>query len=339
MRAIRAGRRAQLSRATGRALADSRAALDALASATSRGTIRERGASDLICRRLACFVLFVPAIGSAAEDLSELHKQGASFYSEKKYPEAIAALEKAVQTEDPQSAAYAESTLYLGQSYFLLLQPAKAIPWLEKTTPNVEVNYMLGNAYMQTRNVDKAEIAFAHLFGIPPESPGAHLLAAELMLKREYEEDAEAQLHKAMALDPKLPGVHFMLGEIDVFHGSLDEGTAEMGKEIEINPNYSMAWYRLGEIQARQERWPMAIPNLERAIWLNGDFSGPYIVLGKCYLKTANYANAESILRHALTLDPNNYAATYLLGQTLMAEGKKEEGRTMLEKLKGMKHR
>lgn len=286
---------------------------------------------------IICCLCLPPAC--IAEERSELHKQGADLYGQKKYPEAIAALEKAVQTEDPHSAAYVESTLYIGQSYFTLLQPAKAIPWLEKTKPNVEVNYMLGNAYMQTRDVDRAEIAFARLFGVPHESAGAHLLAAELMLKREYEADALVQAKKALALDPKLPGVHFMMGEIAVFQASLDEGIAEMGKEIEINPNFSMAWYRLGEIQARQEKWAMAIPNLERAIWLNSDFSGPYIVLGKCYFKTANYNNAEAILRHALTLDPNNYAATYLLGQTLMAEGKKDEGRAVLEKLKGMEHR
>lgn len=302
------------------------------------GTIRKRGPFPLHPRLAALIFLFFSAV-CIADELSELHKQGADFYGQKKYPEAIAALEKAVQTEDPHSAAFVESTLYIGQSYFSLLQPAKAIPWLEKTAPNVEVSYMLGNAYMQTRDVDKAEIAFAHLFAVPANSAAAHLLAAELMLKREYEEDALAQAQKALALDPKLPGAHFMLGEIAVFHALLDEGIAEMGKEIEINPNYSMAWYRLGEILARQEKWPLAIPNLERAIWLNTDFSGPYIVLGKCYFKTANYANAEGILRHALTLDPNNYAATYLLGQTLMAEGKKEEGRGVLEKLKGMEHR
>jgi tetratricopeptide (TPR) repeat protein len=303
-----------------------------------RGTIRVRGALRLNGRLTALIFLSLPFLWSVA-DISELHKQGADFYGQKKYPEAIAALEKAVQTEDPHSAAYAESTLYLGQSYFSLLQPAKAIPWLEKTAPNVEVNYMLGNAYMHIRQVDKAEIAFARLFAVPANSAAAHLLAAELMLKREYEEDALAQAQKALVLDAKLPGAHFMLGEIAVDRGSLDKGVAEMSKEIEINPNFSMAWYRLGEILARQERWPMAIPNLERAIWLNADFSGPYIVLGKCYFKTANYSNAEGILRHALTLDPSNYAATYLLGQTLMAEDKKEEGRAVLEKLKGMEHR
>lgn len=274
-----------------------------------------------------------------ASDTADLHKQGVAFYGQKQYSQAIAMLEQAVQSEDPHSAEYKESTLYLGQSYFSLQQPAKAIPWLEKTAATVEVNYMLGNAYMQTHAVEQAEIAFARLFGVPASSAGGHLLAAELMLKREYEEDALAQAQKALAIDPKLPGAHFLLGEVAAAHHQLDESVAEMGKEIEINPNFSMAWYRLGEVLSRQERWSSAIPNLERAIWLNANFSGPYIVLGKCYFKIANYPNAEMILRHALTLDPKNYVATYLLGQTLMAQDKKEEGRAVLEKLKGMERR
>ena len=299
-----------------------------------------RPALNLYPLPVFCVLAYVVVpFASCSAELSDLHKQGAAFYEQKKYPEAIAALEKAVQTEDPHSPEYMESTLYIGQSYFSLVQPAKAIPWLEKTVPTVEVNYMLGNAYMQTRDVNRASIAFARLFGVPADSAAGHILAAELMLKREYEDDALVEVNKALTLDPKLPGGHFMLGEIDVYRGRLDEGIAEMGKEIEINPNFSMAWYRLGEVLARQEHWPAAIPNLERAIWLNADFSGPYIVLGKCYFKTANYINAEGILRHALTLDPNNYSATYLLGQTLMARGKKEEGRAVLEKLKGMEHR
>jgi cytochrome c-type biogenesis protein CcmH/NrfG len=59
-------------------------------------------------------------------------------------------------------------------------------------------------------------------------------------------------------------------------------------------------------------------------------------LLGKCYYNTHNYSNAEGILRRALVLDPNNYAANYLLGRTLIAEGQADEGRALLEKLKAL---
>ena len=82
----------------------------------------------------------------------------------------------------------------------------------------------------------------------------------------------------------------------------------------------------------RQENWDVAIANLQRAVWLNKNFSGPYILLGKCYYKKRDFSNAERFLRQALEIDPKNYMATYLLGQTLIADGKTEEGRAVLKR-------
>ena len=265
------------------------------------------------------------------------HQRGVDLYKEQKYREAVAALEQAAAGEDVGSAAYQESALLIGQSYFMLLEAPKAIPWLEKAPEGNERNWMLGYAYLQTGRAEEAEGAFARLFGLEAGSAAGHMLAAQMMLKREYETQALVELKKAAALDAKMPELHFLMGEIAIYRGELEEGVAEMRAELGINPNFSMAWYRLGDAYAREEKWEAAIPNLQRAVWLNPDYSGPYIVLGKCYFHQQNWANAEGILRRALAIDPRNYSATYLLGQTLMGEGKKEEGRAVLDKLKGLR--
>lgn len=272
-----------------------------------------------------------------AGTLPGVHQQGVQLYKEQKYADAITTLQQAVKTEDSAGPAYRESVLLIGQSYFMLKQAPKAIPWLEKVTDVNEANYMLGYAYLQTGQQDRSEAAFARLFNVDPNSAGAHLLAGQMMLKQEYEPEAVSEVKKALAIDPKLPQAHFLLAEIAIHRGQLDEAIGDLKQELAINSGYSMAWYRLGDAYSRQENWSAAIPNLQRAIWLNPDFSGPYILLGKCYFKTANYSNAEGILKHALTLDPRNYSATYLLGQTLMNEDKKEEGREVLEKLKTLR--
>ena len=90
-----------------------------------------------------------------------------------------------------------------------------------------------------------------------------------------------------------------------------------------------MSYYMLGEAYSRQLKWDEAIAPLQKSIWLNPFFSGPYIVLGKVYLKKRDLGNAESILRRALAMDPNNYSGHHLLAQVLqqanrMAEAKKE---------------
>lgn len=265
---------------------------------------------------------------------SNAHQRGVELYKQQKYSDAIAALQQAAQAENPASAEYKESALLIGQSYFMLSQAPKAIPWLEKV-PNVnEANYMLGYAYLQISDQSRSEAAFARLFGLKPDSAAGHLLAGQMMLKKEYEDQAVLEINKALTLEPKLPEAHFLLAEVDIYRGRLDDGIAALEKELAMNPNFAMAWYRLGDAYTRQEHWDLAIPNLQRAVWLNPDYSGPYVLLGRCYFKQANFTNAEGILRRALAIDPNNHSAAYLLGQTLMAEGKKDEARTVLEKLK-----
>jgi tetratricopeptide (TPR) repeat protein len=269
---------------------------------------------------------------------SSQHQTGVDLYQHKDYAGAITALEEASKTETPDSQDYKESALLIGQSYFNLNQAPKAIPWLEKVGSVNEANYMLGYAYYLNHQRPEAVAAFARLFEVKSDSAAAHLVTGQMLLKRNYEKDAEDELEEALVLDPKLPQAHFILGEIEIGGNKLDRAIQDMKQELAVNPNYSMAWYRLGDAYARQENWDAAIPCLQRSIWLNQFFSGSFIVLGKCYLKEKNYFNAESDLRRAVEMDPQNYTANYLLAQTLTAEQKKDEAAPILEKLKTLPH-
>ena len=88
-----------------------------------------------------------------------------------------------------------EAAQVLGLSLYIAQHLAEAIPYLERTRAwapdNVELLYVLGNAYVQTQKPDKAREAFARLFRVPPDSAGAHLLAAQMMVRLQFEEAAE----------------------------------------------------------------------------------------------------------------------------------------------------
>jgi tetratricopeptide (TPR) repeat protein len=269
---------------------------------------------------------------------SSQHQTGVELYQHQDYAGAIAALQEANKTEAPGSADYRESALLIGQSYFNINQAPKAIPWLELVGSVNEANYMLGYAYYLNHQRTESVAAFARLFEVKPDSAAAHLVAGQMLLKRNYEKDAAEELEAALVMDPRIPQAHFILGEIEIGANHLGQAIQDMKQELAINPNYSLAWYRLGDAYARGENWDAAVPCLQRSIWLNAFFSGPFIVLGKCYLKQKNYFNAEADLKRALELDPRNYSATYLLMQTLTAEQKKDEAAPLLEKLKTLPH-
>ncbi len=278
------------------------------------------------------FLLFWIMVSSPA------HQHGVELYQQKDYAAAIAALQEANKTETPGSADYRESALLIGQSYFNMNEAPKAIPWLEQVGSINEANFMLGYAYFLNHQRPQCVAAFARLFDVKPESAAAHLMAGQMLLKRDYQKEAEDEVRAALSMDPKLPEAHFVLGELQIASGHPDQAVQELKSELAINPNYSAAWWRLGDAYARQENWDAAVPSLQRSIWLNQYFSAPFIILGKCYLKQKNYFNAEASLKRAIELDPQNYSATYLLVQTLTAEQKKDEAAPLIDKLKTMPH-
>lgn len=282
----------------------------------------------------ALALLFFLQSGSAAS--SDPHQDALVFYRQHQYAKAAELFERAAANEPKDGKEYRESVLLLGQSYYLSGKIQEAVPWLERAAQlhlnTIEVSYMLGNAYIQTRQPDKAVAAFAAMFGFRPDSAAAHLVTAQLMIRQEFEDDASKELEKALTLNPNLPQAHYLLGEMAIFRSKVDVAIDELTHEIALNPNFAMAYYKLGDAYTRREQWEQAIPQLQRSIWLNPTYSGPYILLGKAYLKRGELPNAEAMLRRALAMDPNNASAHYILGQTLMQAGKTDEGRKMLQR-------
>src|SRR2546427_822436 len=78
--------------------------------------------------------------------------------------------------------------------------------------------------------------AFAGQYGFAPDSASAYLLAARMLLRREYVPVAQEFARKALELNPELPLAHALLGEIALAGEHLDEAIAEFEKERVRNP-------------------------------------------------------------------------------------------------------
>jgi tetratricopeptide (TPR) repeat protein len=213
---------------------------------------------------------------------------GVAYYHADDYARAIEVLAPVVPRLSDDSLERREAVQVLGLSYYLAGRLAEALPLLEETSrwasDNMELAQVMGMAYIQTRQPDRARHALARAFGVDPDSPGARVLAAQLMVRVEYHDMADEQLRAALAADPRIPHAHFLLGQNAVFRHRLDEGIAHFEQELALNPANAMAHYCLGEAWSRRADWERAIPALQRSIWINPFYSGPYIVLGRAYL-------------------------------------------------------
>jgi tetratricopeptide (TPR) repeat protein len=255
--------------------------------------------------------------------------RGVAHYHADDHAQAITDLRPVVSRLAPGSVERREAVQVLGLSLYLTGRLADAVPYLEETREwardNLELAYVLGNAYAQTQRPEKARGAYAQLFGVSPDTAAGHLVTAQMMVRLEQEDLADAELRQAIAKDPRIPQAHYLLGQAAIFRGRFAEARELLEKELAQNPAHAMALYRLGDAFTREARWDEAIAALQKSIWLQPHFSGPYILLGRSYMKKGQPATAEGMLRRAIQYDPNNKAAHYLLGQLLQQTGRGDE--------------
>jgi tetratricopeptide (TPR) repeat protein len=260
---------------------------------------------------------------------------GVAYYHAGDAVQAIEQLGPVVEQLPEGSLERKESVQVLGLAHYLAGRIPEAVVFLERTrawmSGNDDLAYALGMAYIQTHEPDEARRVWAEAFRVAPNSAAAHLVTAQMMVRAEFDELAEAELKQGIAKDPKLPHAHFLLGQTALFRGRIDEGIALLQREIEVNPGNAMAFYRLGDAYMRQLKWDEALGALQRSVWLNPYFSGPFILLGRVYTKKNDLVAAEGMLRRAIKYDPNNKTAHYLLGQLLQRLGRTEEAKRELE--------
>jgi tetratricopeptide (TPR) repeat protein len=254
---------------------------------------------------------------------------GVALYHADRHREAIAILESVRPQLAEGSIERREAEQVLGLCLFLEGRFADAIPWLERTRAavpdNLEANFTLGQAYIQTNDAGAARAALAKAFGVPAESAAAYVVTAQLMIRLQREALAEAELERALARDPRTLRANFLLGQLALFRGELEAAIDRTTRELALNPSDAMALHQLGDALLRQNRGDDAITALQRSLWLNPFYSGPYILLGRAYMKKGQPATAEGMLRRAIEYDPNNRTAHYVLAQLLQQQGRAEE--------------
>ena len=155
--------------------------------------------------------------------------RGLALYSQGHFVEADAAFSSAIQQDSHDE----ESIQMRGLTLFRLGRPADAIPLLEKahdrtSQTKVDPSYVLALCYLDTRRYDDARHAFAMQYGFGPDSASAYLLAARMLLRREYTFLWRREFaRKALELDPQLPLAHALLGEVALAGEHLDVAIAK----------------------------------------------------------------------------------------------------------------
>lgn len=158
-------------------------------------------------------------------------------------------------------------------------------------------SYLYGAALMRSNQMERGQQVMDRILK-NGDSAEARVLMATARIHRKDWAGAKADLRRALDLNPVLPGVHSLYGT--VLDNTMDTGAvAAYEKELEINPN---------------------------------DF-GSNLHLGTTALHDRQLDKAESHLRRALAVRPQDPGALLQLANVLSAQGKREDARGVLEDL------
>ncbi len=286
----------------------------------------DTGHADEALKRIAELKAQQPKVrGLSRMEGLALYGQGQVRAAEQAFGEALA-----------EDSGDVESAQMRGLTLFQLGRPAEAIPLLESAkdksvapgglgTRRADPNYLLALCYVDTKRYDDARHAYAAQFGFAPDGAAAYLLAARMLLRREYLPVAQGFAEKALALQPGLPLANALLGEIALAGNHLDEAISHFEKERTSNPLEPSVYDRLGDAYGRAARYDEAQASLQEALLLEPNSTGPYILLGKTMLKKGDAVGAATYLERAEKMDPANYMTHSLLGQSYRAMGRSED--------------
>jgi tetratricopeptide (TPR) repeat protein len=277
--------------------------------------------------------------GMKPEEAGVERLRGDILYQREQLPQAQAAFARAV-AQDPQDR---ESMEMEGITLYRLGKPLEAIPLLEKADTaaqgaNADPHYVLGLCYSDAKRYDDARRAFAAQFGFEPESAGAYLVTARLLLRREFVDQAELFAHKALEINPSIPTAHQLLGEIALAKANVPQAVTELEAEQKLNPVDGTIYDRLGDAYVRTGEFEKARQALNKAVLLEPNATGPYILLGEALIELGQPSQAVHYLDHAAAMDPGNYITHNYLGHAYRALGRQADSVRELKRAVELQH-
>jgi tetratricopeptide (TPR) repeat protein len=228
-----------------------------------------------------------------------------------------------------------------------------------------EILYNLGQAYLRSGNLGKAEEVLGRALKLHPDSPQtlyflaqaysnqrqdgraldllsrAHkaaprntdviFLMARLSMRQSFFEDAIPLLQEGVKIDPRRPDLHAALGECYFTTGKIPQSLSEFQTLIKLDPSarsyaFMALYYRhLGRFDEAKKYLLLGL----KADPLN---SSCLYNMGYILSHQGNYAEAEKWLQKAIEVDPNNGDALFELASVKMNEKKFAEAIPLLRK-------
>src|SRR5215470_12483682 len=254
---------------------------------------------------------------------------GLCYYQLKEYKSAIQPLEKALEIKRNENRNDPDLYRALGQSYTLLKDYEKALPYFEtlaRVQMNVAANfYLLGVTYANLNRAEAASEAFQKAVKLDPKDADSWYYLGVAHFRGGRLNEAIAALRQGIAADPKNLEMLGLMAESLLRQGSAenDEKKANSYFEEAIRVATNLKSLRedaaslelLGRAFLAAKKYTNAEMTLARALETSKPPSATlYFNLGFAHAQNKAWARASEMLTQADKLNPGDLNTLYYLG-------------------------
>jgi tetratricopeptide (TPR) repeat protein len=165
-----------------------------------------------------------------------------------------------------------------------------------------------------------------------PENPQAFFLRGRVQVRLTKIRAAVPDFQRALDLDPERDEVRRQFAEALLDSGSWQEAQKHFERLQQRQPADPAALLGLARCRAEAGELDEAGALLDNLLAVQADSPLALIERGRVSLQLGNPAEAEKWLRRAISLDPSDRRANYLLFESLAGQGKESEARQQQEK-------
>jgi len=138
-----------------------------------------------------------------------------------------------------------------------------------------EAMLLLGTAYMDKQDWDKAESRLRQVLVLEPKATAAHFALGELYLRQKKYKAAEQDTLEGLKLDDRSAQGHFLLGRLYYELGDIVKAGPQVGTTLRLNPRFAPGHLLAGNILLRARQPENALAEFEAYLYLepNGKYS------------------------------------------------------------------
>ncbi len=268
----------------------------------------------------AAVAAFQKAVESDPKDYAALFNLGLANSFLRKDSDAIAAYEKVL---DLKPGLY-EAELNLGILLIRDKRAADAIPKLKQASETKPKEFRplfyLGEAYLASGQPGEAEGAYRSALEIDAKSAAAEAGLGRALVKSDHLAEAAEHFRKAGELDPSYKSELLQVGEAYEAKQQPDEAI----RIYEQFPDNVGAQERAAQLLLGQGRAGEAIPRLEAAMKAEPTQANR-MALAAAYINAKQFDKGAPLLAQAIQSEPNNYELRMMAGRLLRDQHKYNE--------------